>query len=594
MISTVISSSILIIIITLLRVILKGKISSRLQYAIWGLVLIRALLPFSFYSSSVSIMNVKPIATIGNISENHTNNSQNIYNTKISSIQKMPTTPIINPNNKPKIIQSPQNILQFLKKHANTVFGMTWLCGMLIMGLWFAITNIRFYMKLRNLRKPYADVYCKLPVYIINELSSPCLFGVFRPKIYLTTQAVKDEVTTYHVITHEMTHYEHRDHLWTLLGSIALIIHWFNPLMWLGLKLSKIDCELSCDEATVKKLGEENRIRYGRTLVDLVSIDAKKLDLICASTIVRFKKSEMKQRIIMVTNKPKTVITAITAVVFILIATAFCTFTGASNSINSKLKTPVNKEVSRDNLIKILKAALPKGTKLVASYIDNFNKDNKLELFGVVNTGVWYADENGAKKLFEGGLYPDTAVIWDVGKQRLFKIEEGYNGSGSCSHVWSVRNGRPYELKDAGERLEYEGNLQFYTYPGDFDLMCNGQGGHTWKQYYLYLNQATGTFREYGGISIARKQLLKLNGTSKILKEMDKKGYKITDILYRKNNIININYTDGKYNLNLTLTIKKNMAFSDNPNLIINTDGGGTYKAALFKDIATYPKKFNY
>lgn len=42
------SSSNLILVVTALRTTFKGKISLRVQYAIWGLVFVRLLIPFSF------------------------------------------------------------------------------------------------------------------------------------------------------------------------------------------------------------------------------------------------------------------------------------------------------------------------------------------------------------------------------------------------------------------------------------------------------------------------------------------------------------------------------------------------------------------
>ncbi|MEM5767232.1 MAG: M56 family metallopeptidase, partial [Bacillota bacterium] len=57
MISWVLPSSILIVVLIGLRRLLKGKISLRLQYALWGLVLLRLLVPFSFGGSRLSVMN---------------------------------------------------------------------------------------------------------------------------------------------------------------------------------------------------------------------------------------------------------------------------------------------------------------------------------------------------------------------------------------------------------------------------------------------------------------------------------------------------------------------------------------------------------
>ena len=54
----IITSSVLIVIIAVLRFILRGKISLKLQYALWGLVLIRLLIPFSIFESSASVLNL--------------------------------------------------------------------------------------------------------------------------------------------------------------------------------------------------------------------------------------------------------------------------------------------------------------------------------------------------------------------------------------------------------------------------------------------------------------------------------------------------------------------------------------------------------
>lgn len=57
MTETILSASALILILTALRRILRGKISLRLQYALWALVLFRLLLPFSLLPSSMSVLN---------------------------------------------------------------------------------------------------------------------------------------------------------------------------------------------------------------------------------------------------------------------------------------------------------------------------------------------------------------------------------------------------------------------------------------------------------------------------------------------------------------------------------------------------------
>lgn len=607
MISAVISSSVLIVIVIILRAICRGKISSRLQYAIWGLVLIRMLLPFNLYSSPVSIMNVlKPSSVIDTISEKTENYTENKNNINKPSNQAASAKINGNTSDQSTLKQISENKPLPSGKSLTTAVEIVWVCGIFIVGIWFAVTNIRFYTKLKRLRKPFAVSNTKLPVYIANDLPSPCLFGMYHPVIYLTSRAIKDEETIRHVLTHELTHYAHKDHIWAFLRSASLILYWFNPLVWIAANLSKIDCELACDESTIKKLGEENRIRYGRTLVDLISINSKPMDVICTSTTMTLAKHEMKERIMMITKRPKTILFALITVVIIIIVTILCTFTGPSRSVESEAATMSSKETFNDTLEQKLKTALPYGSKIKASYIDDFDKDNRLEMFGLISfekentevyfeNQVWYTDESGPKKLFDGGIYPDTAKVWDVGKQKLFFVEEGYGGSGSRSHVWSVKEGIPYELKHAGEGLEKADNLNFYIYPSKFDLMPDGTG-HTWKRYYLYFDEATGDFKEYGGIVISREDFLKLKGATRIYDEIIKNGYKVSDIFYRQNGIININYNNSEYNFNVNLTVQDGaVSIIDKYGSIKDPDydHGGSYKAAIFSDIATYPENMN-
>ena len=57
MIEWAIASSVLILLVLALRRVLMGKISLRLQYGLWALVLVRLLVPVSFGSTAVSVLN---------------------------------------------------------------------------------------------------------------------------------------------------------------------------------------------------------------------------------------------------------------------------------------------------------------------------------------------------------------------------------------------------------------------------------------------------------------------------------------------------------------------------------------------------------
>ena len=52
---------------------------------------------------------------------------------------------------------------------------------------------------------------------------------------------------------------------------MGIPIYWWNPLVWLGYRYFCQDMELTCDEAVLKRLEEEERREYAKTLVELGS-----------------------------------------------------------------------------------------------------------------------------------------------------------------------------------------------------------------------------------------------------------------------------------------------------------------------------------
>lgn len=82
--------------------------------------------------------------------------------------------------------------------------------------------------------------------------------------------------------------------------------------MWLAVSLSKADGELACDEGAVRRLGEEERIPYGRTLVDTVACRSQRpADLLSCSTTMAGGNKTIQQRVALLVKKPETKAAAI-------------------------------------------------------------------------------------------------------------------------------------------------------------------------------------------------------------------------------------------------------------------------------------------
>lgn len=98
-----------------------------------------------------------------------------------------------------------------------------------------------------------------------EQVDTPFLFGIFRPRIYLPFRM--DEDLSAFVIAHEQAHLARRDHWWKPLGFILLAIYWFHPLLWAAYFLLCRDIELACDEAVIRKLGTGAKKAYSEALL---------------------------------------------------------------------------------------------------------------------------------------------------------------------------------------------------------------------------------------------------------------------------------------------------------------------------------------
>lgn len=344
----IISSSALITVVVALRFILRGKISLRLQYALWALVLIRLLIPVNFGVSSVSVMNAVPDAS-----------PETLLSTSV------PTGSYTSPKGVPPDLSSPA-IPESVGVGANVQAGVSdrsihvvnwrlaalavWLVGLVVLGLFLLITNFRFSLQLKRDRRMTDISGYPLPVYVSGMVETPCIYGLFHPAIYITQEAQEDEKTLRHVLEHQTTHYRHGDHIWAILRGMCLVLHWYNPLVWLAASLSRRDAELACDEGTIKRIGEELRGDYGRSLV---SLTCKKRTvrtfLIMATTMIGNKKG-IQERIMLIAKKPKTALYTLAAVVLIVTVAVGCTFTGAQGIGTSSPGTGNTYTIALDNI----------------------------------------------------------------------------------------------------------------------------------------------------------------------------------------------------------------------------------------------------
>lgn len=296
-----ISASWLVLAVLILRFVLK-KVPKWINVLLWGIVAIRLICPFSFESTLSLIPSAETIPL--NIGMDTTPT----INSGISAINNA-VNPIISQSNTPMAGAS-VNLLQI----TIGICEYIWIFGMIALALYTAIS----YWRLR--RKVDTAVRYKDNIFQSENVSFPFVLGIIKPRIYLPFKMNGQYLE--HVVAHEQAHICRKDHWWKPLGFLLLMIHWFNPLMWLAYVLLCRDIELACDEKVIKELGNEQRGDYTQALV-ACSINRRMI----AACPLAFGEVSVKERVKSVMNYKKPAFWVIIISVIVCVGVAVCFLT---------------------------------------------------------------------------------------------------------------------------------------------------------------------------------------------------------------------------------------------------------------------------
>ncbi len=346
------TSSALILALLVLRQVFRKRISRRVQYALWGLVLVRLLVPANLPAADFSVLSVSEPARV----QMEERLEEPVYVLPVSTqeIARSSARPnvILPMEGRYSEVTQAEGQPAVLTKYAFTLeeaLSLVWAAGMGCMGLWLAVSNLRFWHMLRKKRIPMELPECRYPVYLVEEgLVSPCLFGLFRPAVYLTPAAMERGEGLRHVLAHEETHGRHWDPLWSLLRSVCLAVYWFDPLVWWAAAAAREDCELACDESALRRLGEAERIPYGQTLLRLIPLQRSAGHVMLTATTMTSDKKRMKERIMRISENLKMKTAALCAALAVTAAVCAVTFTGCSTQAAAGTASPENLNAPSD------------------------------------------------------------------------------------------------------------------------------------------------------------------------------------------------------------------------------------------------------
>lgn len=130
-------------------------------------------------------------------------------------------------------------------------------------------------------------------VFTNDEIASPMVCGLLNPRIYLPTRMdFRNVVQLRHVLAHETMHIRRRDNWLKCVMLAAICVHWYNPLVWMMSKCLSSDLEAACDAAVLGQLGEEERKGYAFSLLAM-AITGSRTTLLYSA----FSKTEVEKRV---------------------------------------------------------------------------------------------------------------------------------------------------------------------------------------------------------------------------------------------------------------------------------------------------------
>ncbi|WP_425447251.1 M56 family metallopeptidase [Dethiothermospora halolimnae] len=309
LLSLSLSGSIIGVLIFTLKPFIKHRLSKKIQYYIWIIVLLRLITPFSVEDSimnDVFYSNKAPVAIEkqNTIKPMEITSNNIIISTPVSKVQENIVPEIYNDK-----VNDSRGFIDILNKYAVSI----WILGLMTVLLGNLSGYIRFLKQLKTGYRPATDKENKIFYKLLNGrkgvklvrnrfVTTPMLIGLFKPYIIIPDVDFNEKQLK-NILLHEISHLRHFDIGIKWLTMVATSIHWFNPFMHFFKKEINHACELACDEAVIKKLNSSEKQDYGDTLISVIA-EHKYSTSVLQATMCEEKKT-LKERLIAIMNHSK-------------------------------------------------------------------------------------------------------------------------------------------------------------------------------------------------------------------------------------------------------------------------------------------------
>lgn len=330
--------------ILLFRFIFKNRISSKLQYLMWWLLILRLLMPvtpdiglhFNLQDMLLKQAHQAELPTpapVLDVAPASVPNTQSSYES---------VAPAVQPNTD---VAPSQHVNPAKSTDWYSIVFVVWLLGAIGFLGWLIFVKLRYYESLQHLmaggpREVYElyDRCCKelgvkpLPLWIVNKSMSPGIAFFGEPVLLVPLSLCNDESRLRFALLHELTHKKRGDHYMTLLLNILRAVYWFDPVVHFAFSELRSDMESACDSDVLAYIGHEQKRGYLTVILDMFSYDTEPILGMSQIRSKRMAKRRMKGAFMK--NRTSPAFRAITLCIALIMS--LCCFTTACQSAPEK------------------------------------------------------------------------------------------------------------------------------------------------------------------------------------------------------------------------------------------------------------------
>ena len=343
------SGAVLILPIIIIRAVAINKLPKKMFLFLWGITIVRLLIPFSIPSPA----SVYSLVNINTSEETLLGNMLPIMPAEqVESINEVEQT-----ESKDEVeqiqVQQPQKQTPYV-----SVGQIAWCMGFVLCVAFFTIFYLHWLSKFRtarlvhnsNVEQWIEEHRLKRPISIrrSDRIDAPLTYGIFHPVILMPEDTNWEDMRQLkYILEHEYIHICRFDTVTKLICALAVCIHWFNPLVWIMYLLFNRDLELSCDERVVRQFGMQTRKNYANMLI---SMEARKSGLMPFYN--NFSKNAIEERITSIMKIKKTSIFAVLIAIILIVGITTACATSAIKPNETDDNATSNSDTNTESIFK--------------------------------------------------------------------------------------------------------------------------------------------------------------------------------------------------------------------------------------------------